>query len=183
MKAIAHIYDNHEVHFLSSGKDNLMVNATEMARIFGKQVVAFLRNDDTKRFIEECLKSENSHFLSVKNESDLILSKQKSGTWMHRILALKFAAWLDPSFELWVYSTIDQIILGHYAELKQATIEKEVTKQELAQRKQELMTKNPEYAKIVELEEKLNGADKRRVKALRASTNQLRLNLFPELLS
>ena len=35
---------------------------------------------------------------------------------MHRILALKFASWLNPDFEIWVYSTIDKILFGSYAE-------------------------------------------------------------------
>ena len=37
---------------------------------------------------------------------------------MHRILALKFAAWLNPELELWVYETIDEILFGEYAELE-----------------------------------------------------------------
>jgi hypothetical protein len=43
------------------------------------------------------------------------VSKQRSGTWMHRILALKFAAWLSPKFELWVYSTIEDLLFGKLA--------------------------------------------------------------------
>lgn len=39
---------------------------------------------------------------------------------MHRILALKFAAWLDPEFELWVYQTIDDIIFGSLNETESA---------------------------------------------------------------
>lgn len=35
---------------------------------------------------------------------------------MHRVLALKFAAWLNPDFELWVYATIDDILFGSYKE-------------------------------------------------------------------
>ena len=35
---------------------------------------------------------------------------------MHRILALKFAAWLNSDFELWVYSTIEQLMFGKYVE-------------------------------------------------------------------
>lgn len=35
---------------------------------------------------------------------------------MHRILALKFAAWLSPEFEVWVYTTIEQILFGRYKE-------------------------------------------------------------------
>jgi hypothetical protein len=100
----------------------LMINATEMAKIFDKKVEAFTRNEQTQAFIQECLKSENSRFFGVcqtensrfENE-DLIVSKQRSGTWMHRILALKFAAWLSPRFELWVYSTIEDILFGKMA--------------------------------------------------------------------
>ena len=36
---------------------------------------------------------------------------------MHRILALKFAAWLNPAFELWIYSVIDELLFGHYLEM------------------------------------------------------------------
>lgn len=35
---------------------------------------------------------------------------------MHRVLALKFAAWLSPDFELWVYSTIEQLLFGKHVE-------------------------------------------------------------------
>jgi len=30
---------------------------------------------------------------------------------MHRKLALKFAAWLSPEFELWVYDRIEELLL------------------------------------------------------------------------
>jgi len=43
--------------------------------------------------------------LNIESKEDLIISKQKSGTWMHRVLALNFAAWLEPAFDLWVYAT------------------------------------------------------------------------------
>jgi len=91
---------------------NLMVNATEMAKIYDKEIKDFMRNDNTKSFIDACLKTENSPFLNVQTEEDLYTSKQKTGTFMHRVLALKFAAWLDHNFELWVYRTIESIIAG-----------------------------------------------------------------------
>ena len=100
--------------FVSNG--NVMVNATEMAKIFGKLPKDFLRNDDVQSFINECLKKENSPFLGIQTLDDLVVSRQKSGTWMHRVLALKFAAWLNPAFELWVYQTIEEIMFGHSRE-------------------------------------------------------------------
>lgn len=116
MEAVQFIYKEIEIDFLPTKKESVMVNATHMAAIFGKQVGDFTRNENTQNFINEALKNENSRFLGIENKSDLIDAKQKSGTWMHRVLALKFAAWLDPAFELWVFSTIDKIILGHYKE-------------------------------------------------------------------
>jgi len=68
MKAIEFIYQDTQIHFALSNDKNIMVNATEMAKAFNKQVVAFVRNENTKLFIEKCLKSENSHFINIKNE-------------------------------------------------------------------------------------------------------------------
>lgn len=113
------LYKNKQVSFLV-GKDNVKVNATEMARIFGKQVEPFMRNENTQAFVREALKSENSRFLGVKSREDLYTSKQKTGTYMHRVLALKFAAWLSPAFELWVYSVIDEILFGEHRRRSQS---------------------------------------------------------------
>lgn len=39
-----------------------------------------------------------------------------AGTWMHEKLALKFAAWLSPRFEVWVFDRIQELLLqGHVA--------------------------------------------------------------------
>lgn len=114
---VTYEFQNSRIEFeLANG--NVMVNATQMAKVFGKQVEAFIRNEQTKSFMEACLKSENSRFLNVQSEEDLIQSKQKTGTFMHRILALKFAAWLNSDFELWVYSTIDRLLFSDYHQLR-----------------------------------------------------------------
>jgi hypothetical protein len=96
-------------------KENMMVNVTEMAEIFGKDVRDFMILKQTKDFISEALKEENSPFLNIEKETDLIVSVQKSGTWMHRVLALKFAAWLSPAFELWMYRTVENLLFSNYA--------------------------------------------------------------------
>ena len=112
-------YNDHAVEFEFS-KQNVMVNATEMAKIFGKDVPDFLILKQTEEFINECLKNQNSGFLNIEKKDDLFISKQKSGTWMHRILALKFAAWLDPAFELWVYCTIETLLFGRHVKREQS---------------------------------------------------------------
>ena len=93
-----------------------MVNATEMAKCFGKSVNHFMENDSTKAFISACMTPENAKKLGICDERDLFFSRQKIGTYFHKILALRFAAWLSPDFELWVYATIEQIIMKQYAE-------------------------------------------------------------------
>jgi hypothetical protein len=88
-----------------------MVNATEMAKVFGKSMYDYTRAKSTKKFIEACRKPQFRGLLSIEKEEDLIVSRQKSGTWMHRVLDLKFVAWLNSDFEFWVYTTIDRYCL------------------------------------------------------------------------
>jgi hypothetical protein len=116
MKTKIYVFKENKITFILDRDNKVMVNATEMAKAFGKYPKDFLIMDTTKSFIEECLKKGNSPFLGIEKEEDLYVSRQKSGTFMHRILALKFAAWLNPCFELWVYSTIDRLLFGKHAE-------------------------------------------------------------------
>lgn len=180
MQVVHFIYNEQEVDFLPAGNENLMVNATQMAKIFGKDLFQFTKSENTKSFIEACLKPANAGLLCLKNEEDLIVSKQKSGTWMHRVLALKFAAWLDSDFEVWVYSTIDTILFGHYKELRAATEEKIRAEQQLQSKRAELLQKYPEFVEFLEMEGKITEADKKRTKALQNATRQLKLELFPQ---
>jgi hypothetical protein len=99
---------------------------------------------------------------------------------MHRVLALKFAAWLDPDFEVWVYSTIDTILFGHYKELRAATEEKIKAEQQLQLKRAELLQKYPEFVEFLQMEGKITEADKKRTKALQNATRQLKLELFPQ---
>jgi len=124
---IEFVFDNKVVEFDVSGAD-VMVNATEMGKIYNKEPYDFLKQDGTKRFIAE-LKSAFAEFrtdpeseLNAGNAvfDDEIVVRTERGkradggaTWMHRQLALKFAAWLDPKFEVWVYRTIDTMLFEH----------------------------------------------------------------------
>ena len=109
MELINFIYNGTPVGF-ETGNTNLMVNATQMAKIFGKEIKQFNELESTKNFIDSCLNGRESRPLSIQKKEDLIISNPRTGTQMHRILALKFAAWLNPEFELWVYSTIDKLL-------------------------------------------------------------------------
>ena len=116
------VFEENKITFELSKDNNMMINATEMAKVFDKKVENFTRIESTQDFIKSCLKfatkEENKTLKSVLSEvktaEDLIISRQKSGTFMHRILALKFAAWLNSDFEVWVYATIEKLIFGKH---------------------------------------------------------------------
>ena len=178
MRSLQFIYNNQSIEFLQGG-DKVMVNATQMANIFGKEVTFFLRNNETQRFIDSCLKTENSQFLNVKKREDLVSGKQKSGTYMHRVLALKFAAWLNPDFEVWVFSTIDKILYSYFRDIKDTTVEKLKIEKQRDLMREELLKKHPDdFYKFLELEGRLTQADRKRINAIRASTQMLRLNFY-----
>jgi len=177
MEIVKFIYQDSEIEF-EVANENVKVNATEMAKIFNKYPKDFLILDSTKAFIISCLKKENSPFLNIVNEDDLYTSNQKTGTWMHRILALKFAAWLNPDFELWVYYTIDKLINSHFRAQREALIEKLSAKQKKELKKQEILTKYPELIEIQEyfqLEHSEKIAAQKRLSAIRNQVKQMKI--------
>jgi hypothetical protein len=142
-------YQGKQVEF-DLTKIDMMVNATEMAKIYGKRVGDFLSNDTTQDFISVLKLTPKSVNLDLMKEEEIMITKGRSGTWMCRPLALKFAAWLDPKFEVWVFFTIDKILFGTMREdaLKKAESEKE--KEEIHQK---LLRENPDYIRMMNLEE------------------------------
>lgn len=116
--------------------EQLMVSATTMAKVFGKNVANFMMNQQVDELLNEAIKDENFYELlgvqdwnSNLELSELTMDQRKecfikvvhggrnNGTWMHEIFAIKFAAWLSPAFELWMLKTIRRIMLGPYHDL------------------------------------------------------------------
>lgn len=103
---------------------NKMINATEMAKPFkGKMVGDFLRLKNTQEYIQ--LIDErygNSHIAPFREVLRVVkggdAAEGLQGTWMDEKLALKFAAWLSPRFELWVYDRIQELITTGETRLK-----------------------------------------------------------------
>ena len=86
--------------------DSVMVNATEMAKSFGKSPKDFLKTEQTKRFITAL--SEVKKILS----SDLVrvIYGDNGGTWMHEDVAIEFARWLNPAFAIWCNDRIKELL-------------------------------------------------------------------------
>jgi hypothetical protein len=145
------VFNNTEVDFQFDRESNVMVNATQMAKIFEKRVDVFLKSDHAKEFIkvlEFTPFGGNSEPLKM---DEIIKTKGQSGTWMHRLLALKFAAWLDPKFEVWVYSTIDFILFDYYKRLEESLKESAKRKNRIDELKNTLL-ENPDFAELEQLE-------------------------------
>lgn len=89
--------------------ERVMVNATEMAKPFGKESKHFLENKQTKELILS---------LSAKvgiPTFEIVRVVQGSpanggGTWMHEDLALVFAQWLSSDFYLWCNDRIKELL-------------------------------------------------------------------------
>ncbi|MDR0939944.1 MAG: KilA-N domain-containing protein [Mediterranea sp.] len=147
------------------GKNNgMMVNATEMAKVFNRDLYQFTKSEDTKRFIEACQKPANAGILGIANEEDLIISRQKSGTYMHRVLALKFAAWLSPDFEVWVYSTIERLLFGRHVQREQSFERTLKLQKELDELKEKEQKTGDDFERYLLVDKEL-----RREKAIRKS--------------
>lgn len=100
-------YNGSSVSFFN--EKNVMVNATEMAKVFGKRPVDYLRLPSTSELIKAIVRK--SHI----SENQLVTTQQGStinggGTWMHEDVALDFAQWLSVDFKLWCNDRIKELL-------------------------------------------------------------------------
>ena len=106
-------FQNFSVSFRADG----YLNATQVAKHFGKQPRDYLKTQPTQEYIAALSES-----LSIKNKilidmNQLVIIKGGSvqnggGTWLHPKLAIHFARWLDPKFAVWCDEQIEHIISG-----------------------------------------------------------------------
>lgn len=81
-----------------------MVNATEMAKPFEKNVSHWLRNKSTEEFINSLAALRN------RKGSDLVIVENGIGCWMHEDVAMEFARWLSPTFAIWCNDKIKELL-------------------------------------------------------------------------
>jgi hypothetical protein len=179
MEAILKYEWNHELIEFEVIEGRVMVNATQMGNGFDRSPKDFLKTENTQLFIKECLKKENSPFIFGFQEdnyplevADVVHGGRKNGTWMHRILALKFAAWLDPAFELWVYITIDRILFDHYRRMEESLRRSANRQNKIEEIKKEL-SEIPEFLELQTLE-----LEERQEAYRRSKENRSQLDLF-----
>ena len=98
---LKYAYEGSEVTF--SNGENVMVNATQMAKAFGKQPNDWLKTEQAQRMIEAIAKTnifglaDNQLVVTIKGGNN----SEERGTWMQEDVALVFAQWLSPEFYIW----------------------------------------------------------------------------------
>ena len=116
---LKYTYEGSEVTF--SNGDNVMVNATQMAKPFGKQPVDWLKTEQAQRMIKAI--AELKIFGSVENQLVKVVkggnNPEEQGTWMHEDVALEFARWLSPSFAIWCNDRIKELIKNGVSDIRE----------------------------------------------------------------
>lgn len=81
-----------------------MVNATEMAKPFGKRPAKWLELPSAKEFLctLQTIRKSDSLIQTIEGKS--------GGTWMHEDVALEFARWLSPAFAIWCNDRIKELL-------------------------------------------------------------------------
>lgn len=149
-QTIHKLYNEIDINFLiNPNNSNIMINATQMAKAFNKRVDVFLKSDHAQNFIHTLELTPFGGRSEPLKKDEILKTINGSVTWMHRVLALKFAAWLDIDFELWVYSTIDDILFGNYKKHWTAHATQEEAKLHLQDIK-EKMLENPTQELILD---------------------------------
>lgn len=144
-------YDYNGYNITFNRGENLMVNATEMAKPFGKTPKDWLRNNSSQEFI-----STLSTVRQIRL-TELVQIQQggngEQGTWMHEDVAMEFARWLSPSFAIWCNDRIKELLqVGMTA--TPATIEAMIDNPDLiislATKVKELRAVNEQQQKVIE---------------------------------
>lgn len=93
------------------GNGDVMVNATEMAKPFGKRPIDWLRLPSSEVFIARLSEVRRSHITQlVRTSKGNFADSTEQGTWMHEDVALEFARWLSPAFAIWCNDRIKELM-------------------------------------------------------------------------
>lgn len=115
-------FDYHDSGITFSGRDDVMINATEMAKVFGKRPNDWLNLPSTKEFLNTLSKVRKSHSLQTTGKSRSLIKTvegRNGGTWFHEDVAIEFARWLSPEFAIWCNDRIKELLKAENKSLKE----------------------------------------------------------------
>ena len=113
-------YNDMPISFITSDDGEPMVNATEMAKVFGKNIKHWFSNQSTIDYIKSYVELKGIKVMGgippiTYNKTSLSKSypsligvikgnfsdNRKQGTFLCRGLSIEFARWLSPAFAIW----------------------------------------------------------------------------------
>ena len=102
-------YEGTPVEFSTDNESFVIVNATEMAKRFGKKSNDWTKTNVAKSFMNAVSKSKKIDL------ADLLIVRYggepgTNGTWMHEDVAFEFARWLNPEFGIWCNDVVKNLI-------------------------------------------------------------------------
>ena len=146
-------YNGSDITF--SSENGVMVNATEMARPFGKTAKDWLRTNASNEFISSLSAVRQicpTELVKVIQGGNPALQ----GTWMHEDVALEFARWLSPTFAIWCNDRIKEL-LKYGMTATQPTLEQMVNNPDLViELAVKLKTERAEKARLEQERKMLN---------------------------
>lgn len=102
-------YEGKSITF-NFGNGDVMINATEMAKPFGKTPWKWLELPSTKKFISAMSDfrslAENELITSIRGGANI----EERGNWFHEDVAIEFARWLNPAFAIWCNDRIKELM-------------------------------------------------------------------------
>ncbi len=114
--------------------ENGYLNATMIAKHYGKRVQNYLKSERTQDYI--CALNEHlSEAPKRASQNALVIVKKgnshefEQGTWLHPKLAIDFARWLNPRFAVWCDMQIEQMLTGSMQSLAAQITETTITLQ------------------------------------------------------
>ena len=102
---VIYSYKGSEISFMSG--ENVLINATQMGKPFGKRPNDYLVLPSTNQLISAITRK------SGIAENQLVITERgglNPGTWMHEDVAIDFAQWLSVDFRLWVNDRIKELL-------------------------------------------------------------------------
>ena len=138
-------YNGHDITFFNDLDSDVMINATEMAKTFGKTPKDYLRTQPAKELVEAVAKR---HICLLTDIVKVVNGGEGRGTWMHETVALDFAQWLSVDFKLWCTDRIKEFITNGSAVLRN------ISRKELAKMLYDSELEKEKLAAIYVLQEK-----------------------------
>ena len=89
--------------------EDVYINATLIAKQFGKLTKDYLKSSRTKEYIA----AVRTILLTEENQLVRVIqggASNEQGTWLHPKLAIDFARWLSPEFAVWCDTQIDKLM-------------------------------------------------------------------------